>query len=242
MTKTRKIIAVILIITLLSFAVMYYGMYFFGLSGMHSNIEYIDGQTKVACIGDSTTYGHGIKNWKNNNYPALLQKELGDDYCVVNFGINGSTAQSFGDQPYIENEIFKESLAFDADIIVFMLGTNDSKAENFRSTGDFKKEYSELINKYIENNEKAEIYICTPASAFYIDGKTEGPAEFEIDINNVGKITQSVKELAEEREFKLIDINALTFQHPEWFEKDGVHPNNKGAENIAKAIAKTILK
>lgn len=240
MTKTRKIIAVILIIALLCFAVMYYGMYFFGLSGIHSNIAYTDGQIKVACIGDSTTYGHGIKNWKNNNYPALLGKELGDDYCVVNFGMNGSTAQSFGDHPYIENGIFKESIDFDADIIVFMLGTNDSKAENFRSAGDYKKEYSELINKYLESNEDAEIFICTPTAAFYVDGKSSGPAEFDIDIENIGKITQAVKELAAEREFRLIDINALTSQHPEWFEKDGVHPSNEGASEIAKAIAEMI--
>lgn len=240
MTKTRKIIAVILIISLLGFAVMYYGMYFFGLSGMHSNIVYTDGQIKVACIGDSTTYGHGIKNWKNNNYPALLQKKLGDDYCVVNFGMNGSTAQSFGDQPYIENDMFKESVEFDADIIVFMLGTNDSKAENFRSTGDFKKEYSELISEYFKKDKTPEIYLCTPTAAFYINGKTSGPAEFDIEIENIRKIAQAVKELSEERQFELIDINAFTSQHPEWFEKDGIHPNNDGAEEIAKAIAKSI--
>lgn len=240
MTKSRKIIAVILIIGLLGFAVMYYGMYFFGYSGMHSNISYTDGQIKVACIGDSTTYGHGIKNWKNNNYPALLQKELGDDYCVVNFGMNGTTVQSFGDQPYIENEIFRESIEFDADIIIFMLGTNDSKKENFRSTGDFKKEYNEFINKYLKGDKTPEIYLCTPTAAYYIDGKKSGPAEFDVDIKNIGKITQAVKELSEERQFELIDINSLTAMHPEWFEKDGVHPNNEGASEIAKTIAESI--
>lgn len=242
MNKTRKIIAIILIIVLLIFAVMYYGMYFFGFSGMHSNITYTDGQIKVACIGDSTTYGYGIKNWKNNNYPALLQKELGDDYCVVNFGMNGSTVQSFGDQPYIENEIFNESVEFDADIIIFMLGTNDSKKENFRSAGDFKKEYSELVNKYLNDGKTPKIYLCTPTAAFYIDGKTNGPAEFDIDINNIGKITQTVKDLATEREFGIIDINSLTAVHPEWFEKDGIHPDNEGAQEIAKAVAETIEK
>lgn len=240
MNKTRKIIAVILIVALLGFAFIYYGIYFFGFSGMHSNIVYNDGQIKVACIGDSTTYGHGIKNWKNNNYPALLQKELGDDYCVVNFGMNGTTVQSFGDQPYIENEIFGDSIEFEADIIIFMLGTNDSKKENFRSTGDFKKEYNVFINKYLENNKSAEIFLCTPTSAFYINGKTSGPAEFDVDIDNIAGITQAVKELSEEREYGLIDINSLTATHPEWFEKDGIHPDNEGACEIAKEVASNI--
>ena len=154
--------------------------------------------------------------------------------------MNGSTAQSFGDQPYIKNEICKKSIEFNADIIVFMLGTNDSKDENFRSTGDFKKEYSELINKYFENSNTPEIYLCTPTAAFYINGKTNDPAKFDVDIENIGKIAQSVKELSEEREFGLIDINSLTAMHPEWFEKDGVHPNNEGAQEIAKAVANII--
>lgn len=242
MTKTRKIITVLLIICLLGFAVIYYGMYFFGLSGMHSNLAVSDRQLKVACIGDSTTYGHGIKNWKNNNYPVMLEKELGDKYCVANFGMNGSCAQSFSDQPYEESDIFKDSIEFDADIIIFMLGTNDSKDINFRSAGDFKKEYSELINKYIKSENAPEIYLCTPTSAFYVNGKTEGNAEFDISIDNLQKITQAVTELAEERNFGLININSFTAEHPEWFEKDGIHPDNIGAEEIAKEIASVIKK
>lgn len=239
MTKKKRIIAIILIIALLCFAVTYYGMYFNGLSGMHSNISYTDGQIKIACIGDSTTYGHGIKNWKSNNYPAVLQRELDDGYCVVNFGFNGACTQSFAEQPYTENEIFKESLGFDADIIIFMLGTNDSSEINFRSAGDFKKEYSELIEKYLDGENSPEIILCTPPSAFYIDGKTEGPAEFNVDIENLAKISDAVRELANEREFTLIDINSFTESHSEWF-LDGVHPNNKGAKEIAKEISENI--
>ena len=61
-------------------------MYSHGLSGKYVNPEVKDGQIKVACVGDSITYGHGVENWKQNNYPAQLQQILGDKYNVANFG------------------------------------------------------------------------------------------------------------------------------------------------------------
>lgn len=49
---------------------------------------------KVACVGNSITYGAGISNREKNSYPAQLQYYLGDDYEVRNFGSNGATARS----------------------------------------------------------------------------------------------------------------------------------------------------
>ena len=33
---------------------------------------------KVACVGNSVTYGHGIENREKNSYPAQLQRMLGN--------------------------------------------------------------------------------------------------------------------------------------------------------------------
>ena len=38
----------------------------------------------------------------------------------------------------------------------------------------------------------------------------------------------------------MIDIHSLTTAHPEWFEKDGGHPNTEGAKAIAEAVAEAI--
>lgn len=46
---------------------------------------------KVACVGDSITFGAGISDRANNSYPSLLQNTLGDDYQVDNFGFNGTS-------------------------------------------------------------------------------------------------------------------------------------------------------
>ena len=46
---------------------------------------------RVACVGDSITYGHGIKDRENDAYPGLLSSLLGEKYDVRNFGVSGST-------------------------------------------------------------------------------------------------------------------------------------------------------
>ena len=44
---------------------------------------------KVACVGNSITYGYTLPDRETNAYPAKLQKMLGDDYVVGNFFLVG---------------------------------------------------------------------------------------------------------------------------------------------------------
>ena len=50
---------------------------------------------KVACVGDSVTYGARIEDRENDAYPAQLQRMLGPDYEVCNFGRSGATGTYF---------------------------------------------------------------------------------------------------------------------------------------------------
>ncbi len=59
-------------------------LYFNGMSGMTNTTEAKEGQIRIACVGDSTTYGHGITGWPKNTYPAILQNLLGEGYHVNN--------------------------------------------------------------------------------------------------------------------------------------------------------------
>ena len=56
------------------------------------------------------------------------------------------------------------------------------------------------------------------------------------------EIADVVRDVATERDYTLVDIHALTASHPEWYAKDGVHPNNDGAAAIAEEISKAIQK
>ena len=51
------------------------------------------GTVKVACIGDSITFGALLRDRESNCYPAQLEKLLGEGYSVRNFGVNGHAAQ-----------------------------------------------------------------------------------------------------------------------------------------------------
>ena len=87
---------------------------------------------RVACIGNSITDGHGIDMATAYGYPALLQKKLGSDYWVKNFGVSGRTMLNKGDFPYMNEVAWKDALAFKPDIVIIKLGTNDSKPQNWQ--------------------------------------------------------------------------------------------------------------
>ncbi|WP_449439172.1 hypothetical protein [Pedobacter steynii] len=48
-------------------------------------------EVKVACIGNSVTFGYGLKNPENESYPSVLQGLLRQKYEVKNFGLSGAT-------------------------------------------------------------------------------------------------------------------------------------------------------
>lgn len=240
--KTVKIIIVIITVFLLLLMLAYSVMYCNGYSGRYADAEYTDGQIKVACVGDSITYGHGISGWSKNNYPSVLSDKLGEKYCVRNFGVSGSTAQSTGDKPYLQTKRFSQLKEFKADIIILMIGSNDSKPENWQGAEEFRMYYEELLDALLDGNEGARVYLCTPAKPYYTDGKTDGLMNFDIDGERIEEIVPVVSEIAGERGYDLIDINALTAVNPQWFERDGVHPDNNGAAEIANAVAAEIIK
>lgn len=235
--KGMKILAIVLAVILISGIGGFSYLFLNGLSGLYIRKEAQEGQIKVACVGDSITYGHGVTPWQKNNYPAVLQELLSDDYNVQNFGVSGTTAHSTGDQPYVETDVYKESIEYDADILIFMLGSNDSKPENWTDAETFKKEYLALLDTYISEENSPQIYLGIPAKAFYEDkSQTSGLTSYDIQGDIVEQIGGIVKEIAAERGYKYIDIYSLTAENPQWFEKDFVHPNADGAKAIANEV------
>lgn len=83
-----------------------------------------DRKIRVACVGNSVTYGAGIENREIFAYPAQLQELLGDPYEVENFGRNGATLLSRGHRPYIQQEEFTKALEFQPDLVIIHLGLN----------------------------------------------------------------------------------------------------------------------
>lgn len=234
--KLKKFLRVLLIVVLALALLMGGGfayLYFNGISGMSNTTQAKDGQIKVACVGDSTTYGHGISNWPKHNYPAVLQTLLGEDYHVNNYGVSSFAVQESADRSYRTLPHYQECLAYEADYVVFMMGSNDSKPENWKGAEAFKTDLLSLLDTYGD----AEIILCTLPAAFFLEGQTEGVTEHNIQPLVVDEIAEIIRTVAAERNYTLIDIHALTAKHPEWFAKDGVHPNNEGAAAIAEEVS-----
>ena len=122
---------------------------------------------KIACVGNSITYGSGIKNQFQNSYPGLLSQLLGEGYDVRNFGISARVLLNKGDHPYMHEQKFRDLLAFQPDIVTIKLGTNDSKPWNWRYGKDFKKDLTEMLDILQELPSKPKIYLCLPVPAEY---------------------------------------------------------------------------
>ena len=231
-----------MLITMLVLATLILGLYIFlynnGLSGkMLVPDPPREGQIKVACVGDSITYGHGISDWTKNNYPVLLQNKLGDGYHVQSFGVSGRAVQDNSDQPYTALRFYTQSKEYGADIVVFMMGSNDSKPENWFGEEAFKTALCGLLDSYGDT----QIILCTPPACFFMEKHTGTTTSHDLQPAVAEEIAGIVREVAAERGYPLVDIYELTAANPQWFEKDGVHPNNDGAAAIADAIYSAII-
>lgn len=231
--RVGKILLIVVLILALILGSGFAYLYFNGMSGVTSQVAELEaGQIRVACVGDSITYGHGIIGWPDNNYPAVLQKLLGEDYHVSNFGVSSFAVQDTADRPYATLTQYQDSLAYDADYVIFMMGSNDSKAENWISDVSYREDLISLLDSYGQTN----IILCTIPAAFFLNGQTEGATSHDIQPLVVDQISDVIRQVAAERRYSLLDIHALSSQNPQWFEKDGVHPNNDGAAAIAQEV------
>ena len=113
---------------------------------------------KVACVGNSITYGTGLADRERDAYPVQLQRMLGDGYVVGNFGKPGATLLRHGHRPYVQQTEYREALAFGADIAVIHLGTNDTDPRNWPNYRDeFVSDYLALIDSLKATNPSMRI-------------------------------------------------------------------------------------
>lgn len=192
------------------------------------------GQQKVACVGNSITYGYTIVNRDSMSYPAQLGRLLGAQWEVRNFGVNGATLLKHGDNPYWNLKAFAEAKAFNPDVVVIKLGTNDTKPQNWKYKDEFIADYSALIKEFRSLPSKPDIFICLPAPAYGVRW------DIRDSIINAGVIPM-LKHIAKMNKVPVIDLNTPLRNHPEWF-PDKIHPNETGAAKIAETVCANIHK
>jgi sialate O-acetylesterase len=190
---------------------------------------------RIACVGDSITYGHGLKNRERECYPAKLAAKLGDGFEVRGFGVSGATLLARGTRPYVDQAAYREALAFKPQVVVIMLGTNDTNQKTWPDhKSEFVSDYLKLIKAFRDVDKSVRIWICLPVPLFRDRGK---PWDTDAILN--GEVVPKIKEVSREANVQLIDLNS-EFAKSEQLLPDGVHPNAEGAELMATAVHKRL--
>lgn len=135
-----------------------------------------DRKIKVACVGDSITHGTEGESRTYPSYPWFLQQILGDGYEVGNFGVGGTRLMHSGGvtAAYVESAKYQPSLDFEPDVVIIMLGTNDSAAHAFkRFDTHFATDYQELINTYKNLPSSPKVIVATSPYAPAMSGTSD---------------------------------------------------------------------
>lgn len=224
------------------------------------------GTINVALVGDSVTRGKF-----DGNYPAyltnLFNNAFGPGAYTVGdstgsssgyhggFGHSGATLRFDGNLPYIEQPAYTESLAFQPDIVVIMLGTNDARPGTQRNIDNgnwnwdnptldgeetsiqrFLEDYQSLINIYDGLASAPDIVVMSPISASSVITNTSSIDPSIIENEIAPAVRNDVANLAQVDAF--LDLN-LIFPHDEltyYATDDAIHPSPLGYQFIAQQV------
>jgi len=186
---------------------------------------------RVACVGNSVTYGAGLSDRERTAYPVQLQALLGDGYEVRNFGHSGATLLRRGHNPYDRLPEFRAALDFKADLVVIHLGLNDTDPRNWPNyADDFLADYRALVDSFRTANPKARIWVCRMTPIGHRHRRFQsGTLEWHTQIQ------ARIPLVAETNGTGLIDLYEPLHCRPDLF-PDALHPNAEGAAVLARTV------
>ena len=198
-------------------------------------------RTRVACIGDSITYGTGLADPVRESYPAQLQKLLDakfpGKYEVRNFGNPGRgiyTNRLFKgtNRAYSRQPEHARALAWHPDVVICNLGINDG---GVIEKDEFVPLYRALLDEYRRLTTNPKIVIWSKLAPL---GKAHGfCGDPKLEILN-GELAR----LASEDALASIDMFAPLAEDIESLVvKDGIHPNQEGARRIAETTFRAVF-
>ena len=186
---------------------------------------------RVACVGNSVTYGYGLADREHDAYPVRLQALLGEGFEVGNFGHSGSTLLTKGHRPYIQMPEFRAAMDFKADWVVIHLGLNDTDPRNWPDwKEEFIPDYRALIDSFRVANPKARVLICLMTPIFDRHPRFQsGTRDWH------AKVQEAIRKVALGATVQLIDLNTPLHSRPDLF-PDALHPNPEGAQILANTV------
>jgi len=215
-----------------------------GLISLASLVSALASPVRVACVGDSITWGYGLSNREDNCYPAQLAVMLGTNWVVRNFGVNATTLLHQGDLPYVKQPACHQALGFKPDVAVIDFGANDSKhpgdgsleatnaVNNWQYQTNFVHDYEEMIAAFRQANPDAKIFICLPTPDY--------PGRWGINDRTIRvEMIPMIRQVARESNVPVIDLYTALSGREELF-PDTVHPDAAGARLVATAVYRAL--
>ncbi len=187
---------------------------------------------RVACVGDSITFGAGVAERKKNSYPVQWGRVLGAKWDVKNFGVNGATLLKKGDKPYWTLGAYKSALAFNPNVVVIKLGTNDTKPRNWKHKAEYVADYVALIKSFQALEAKPKIWLCYPVPAY--------PERWGISDKVIREeVKPMLDQVHAQTKCPIIDLYSALSDKADLF-PDKIHPNAAGATLMMKEIHKAV--
>ena len=227
----KKIIIIIVAFALVLAMLFLLVLHMNGFSGLHNHTEPDDEQIKVACIGDSITYGEVSSTGKKMEmpYPELVAEEL-QLKGVRNYGTRNATVKvpvAASTRPNIFGQVAEASA--NADIVSVMIGINDFGAgydlgivADADPSVSVYGAYNCLAKDLIEKYPNAFIFFMTPLKPFYWEETNEAGYTL-VDMAN------AIKTVCEANNIAVLDLYATSGFSPEVDLgcSDGLHPSQR---------------
>ena len=203
---------------------------------------------KILCYGDSNTWGYIPVS--EERYPVdvrwtgLLQSLLGDGYWIIEEGCNGRTTNiEDPDSPG------KNGLQYlypclrthnPIDLVILMLGTNDTKFKFHRSAADITSAMKVLLEEisqsaWTRDGNSPQILLLSPP---LVDENIEqAREEFSGAVEKTAQLPALYQSLADEHDALFRDVSQWVSPSP----RDGIHLESADHRIVAENLCDAIL-
>lgn len=201
-------------------------------------------KARIACIGNSITFGARLTHPETASYPAVLSALFTEkgylNYEIKNFGIGGATMLRFG-SPNLWRMLDSLKI-FPPDIVVIKAGTNETVGAprlNWEHISEFEKDYSDYIDAIRKINPACRIIICSPLD-MVLETK-DLTKERKDDLSGrrprIWELRQRIKKIAATKQVFFLDLTKPFKGKPDLMTTtDGVHPNQDGYHYLATLV------
>lgn len=185
--------------------------------------------TKVACVGDSLTFGTTLLNRKRECYPSRLGRLLGENFDVLNLGFPGYAINPFCEKYWGALDAVELLENYAPQFILFLLGTNDARLKNWTDEKTFEKFYRRFIHNFVNMKQNPCVIAMTSPRAYCDHVLTELDFRHEI----LADIVSIQRRVLAENGIPYIDLYSLTEGKDALYSLDKLHFNSKGAKFVA---------